>query len=98
ALLDWSLPNATAPLSTAGPAPGLLIGRVSREAWIASISATAEWDGIKAVIGRDDTDLLDLELELSERINGEVVHAHRVRLDELNVSGLLSEKFVNVEL
>jgi len=80
-------PIHAAPFETEAPAPpGLLVGRMQRDAWISNIRAEPDADHVfKIAIGHDPTrvSLADLELDLEEYAHGDLIGARRVRLGDV---------------
>jgi hypothetical protein len=68
-----------------GSAPsGLMLGRFERRAWLASQKLEPESDLYRVEVGLepDRTELMDLELEVEEEVDGELVFAEHLRLED----------------
>jgi hypothetical protein len=67
---------------------GLLVGRAERRAWIRESRGTGDFDSFLVDLGWDPTriSLADLELTHEELLQGEMVSATRVRLEDLDTS------------
>jgi hypothetical protein len=70
------------------PAPsGLLVGRFERRAWLAGQHLHPESDLYEVRIGLepDRMDVADLELEVEDRVDGELVLSERLRLEDTDL-------------
>lgn len=67
---------------------GLLVGRFERRAWLAGqkLHRDVELYDVRIGFEPDRADLADLELEVEERVDGELVIAERLRLEDVDLS------------
>jgi hypothetical protein len=81
-------PEGVAP-GSATPA-GLLVGRAERRAWIRESHGTGDFNSFLVDLGWDPTgiSLADLELTHEEQLEGEMVSATRLRLEDLDTSAV----------
>jgi hypothetical protein len=71
-----------------GDAPkGLLLGRFERRAWLASQKLESDNDLYKVEIGiePDRVQLIDLEIEVEEQVDGELVFGEHLRLEDTDL-------------
>jgi hypothetical protein len=73
--------------SVDGVPSGLLVGRFERRAWLAGMHLHAEHELYEVKIGyeADRVDVADLEIEVEERVGGELVISERLRLEDLDL-------------
>ena len=81
-------------------APGLLVARLRRRAWIVEPRGTPQTTVYDLHIGLDPSriDISDLEVQIEESVAGEVVHGRRLRLEEMGVDHTRGHPLVTVTL
>jgi hypothetical protein len=89
------------PLSLTKPCPsGLFVGRLERTAWISSLRGGECLETFDCSVGLDPdrVDISDLVFAIEEWVNGDLVHAQEVRLEDWDTSAVRGEKAVVVRL
>jgi hypothetical protein len=81
-------------------APGLLVGRAERRAWLRDSRGEGEFRRYIVELGWDPSriDISDLEITHIERINLDTVLANRIRLEDLDLAEVAGAGAVAIEL
>jgi hypothetical protein len=87
------------PITLAGPCQrGLFVGRMSREAWFTSLRGGEGLTTFNCAVGLEPSniDISDLSLAFEEWVDGELVHAQQIHLEDWDTSAVRREPAVDV--